>query len=163
MNCYSIRRNKRILHYFVNIFIIDFPVLICYFLLSEFCGTNIINSFVKAYIKICVFLPVWAHILRSSKGSLVQRVDSPVSGGNVRAADKGGVGPAGLSAKLTEGLLPSAGRRYAGRGSEGSAAGGRCSDLSEWQRSVCNEAPPWARRTQGTATGLVCIFTKGEN
>ena len=24
---------------------------------------------------------------------------------------------------------------------------------SEWPRSVCNEAPPWARRTPGTATG----------
>ena len=35
------------MHYFVNIFIIDFPMLICYFLLSEFCGTNIINSFVN--------------------------------------------------------------------------------------------------------------------
>ena len=26
-------------------------------------------------------------------------------------------------------------------------------EASEWQRSVCNAAPPWARRTPGTATG----------
>jgi hypothetical protein len=38
-------------------------------------------------------------------------------------------------------------------GSEGSAAGGRRSDPSEWQRSVCNAAAPSARRTTGTATG----------
>jgi len=38
-------------------------------------------------------------------------------------------------------------------GSEGSAAGGRYSDPSEWQRSVCNAAAPSARRTPGTATG----------
>ena len=35
--------------------------------------------------------------VKSLKGSLVQRVDSPESGGNVRKADKGGAGPAGLS------------------------------------------------------------------
>jgi len=29
------------------------------------------------------------------------------------------------------------------------------SDLSEWPRSVCNAAAPSARRTQGTATGIV--------
>ena len=28
------------------------------------------------------------------------------------------------------------------------------SDLSEWQRSVCNAGVPSPRRTQGTATGL---------
>ena len=28
------------------------------------------------------------------------------------------------------------------------------SDLSEWQRSVCNAGAPPPRRTQGTATGL---------
>ena len=32
-------------------------------------------------------------------------------------------------------------------GSEGSAAGCRYSDPSEWQRSVCNAAAPTARRT----------------
>ena len=32
------------------------------------------------------------------------RVDSPVSGGNVRVADKGGAGSAELSAKLTGGF-----------------------------------------------------------
>ena len=43
------------------------------------------------------------------KGSLVQRVDFPVSGENVCVADKRGAGPAGLSKIfrfLTEGLLP---------------------------------------------------------
>ena len=29
-------------------------------------------------------------------------------------------------------------------------------ELSEWQRSVCNDAAPSARRTQGTATGYDC-------
>ena len=38
-------------------------------------------------------------------------------------------------------------------GSDGSAAGGGRSDLSEWPRSVCNAAAPTARRTLGTATG----------
>ena len=38
-------------------------------------------------------------------------------------------------------------------GSDGSAAGGGYSDLSEWPRSVCNAAAPTARRTPGTATG----------
>ena len=38
-------------------------------------------------------------------------------------------------------------------GSEGSAAGGRCGDPSEWQRSVCNAVALSARRTPGTATG----------
>ena len=43
--------------------------------------------------------------------------------------------------------------RYAAVGSDGSAAGGGYSDLSEWQGSVCNAAAPSARRTQGTPTG----------
>ena len=46
----------------------------------------------------------------TSKGSLVQRADFPVSEENVRVADKRGAGPAGLSAQLTEGLLPPYGR-----------------------------------------------------
>ena len=38
-------------------------------------------------------------------------------------------------------------------GSEGSAAGGGVSDLSEWPRSMCNAGAPSPRRTSGTATG----------
>ena len=39
-------------------------------------------------------------------------------------------------------------------GSDGSAAGGRYSDLSEWQRSVCDADASAARRAPGTATGI---------
>ena len=38
-------------------------------------------------------------------------------------------------------------------GSEGSAAGGRCSDPSEWLRSADEEAAPTATKMPGTATG----------
>ena len=38
-------------------------------------------------------------------------------------------------------------------GSEGSAAGGRYSDPSEWQRSIADEAALTARKISGTATG----------
>ena len=44
-------------------------------------------------------------------------------------------------------------RYLSSRGSDGSAASGRASDLSEWQRSVCNAGAQSPRRTQGTATG----------
>ena len=51
--------------------------------------------------------------------------------------------------------LEFAGRNDTGRrrGSDASAASGRESELSEWQRSVCNAAALPARRTPGTATG----------
>ena len=39
------------------------------------------------------------------------------------------------------------------RGSDGSAAGGGRSDLSEWQRSIADEAALTARKISGTATG----------
>ena len=39
-------------------------------------------------------------------------------------------------------------------GSDGSAACGGYSDLSEWQWSVCNAAAPSERRTPGTTTGI---------
>jgi len=39
-------------------------------------------------------------------------------------------------------------------GSDGSAACGGYSDLSEWQWSVCNAAALSARRTPGTTTGI---------
>ena len=39
-------------------------------------------------------------------------------------------------------------------GSDGSAAGGRYSDPSEWQRSVCDADASVARRAPGTATGI---------
>ena len=39
------------------------------------------------------------------------------------------------------------------RGGEGSAAGGRCSDPSEWLRSADEEAAPTATKMPGTATG----------
>ena len=42
---------------------------------------------------------------------------------------------------------------HARRGSEGSAACGRCSDLSEWQRSAYDAAALSARKMPGTATG----------
>ena len=42
-------------------------------------------------------------------------------------------------------------------GSEGSAAGGRESDLSEWQRSVGEEGAPSPTRAPGTATGRVSL------
>ena len=38
-------------------------------------------------------------------------------------------------------------------GSDPTAASGGRREGSEWPRSVCNAAPPWARRTPGTATG----------
>ena len=38
-------------------------------------------------------------------------------------------------------------------GSDATAAGGGARELSEWQRSVCNEGAPLPRRTPGTATG----------
>jgi hypothetical protein len=38
-------------------------------------------------------------------------------------------------------------------GSDASAAGGRISELSEWQRSAGNAGIPMPRRTPGTATG----------
>ena len=38
-------------------------------------------------------------------------------------------------------------------GSDGSAASGGCSDLSEWQRSADDAAAPSARKMPGTATG----------
>ena len=40
-----------------------------------------------------------------------------------------------------------------GGGSDASAAGGRISELSEWQRSAGNAGIPMPRRTPGTATG----------
>ena len=40
-----------------------------------------------------------------------------------------------------------------GMGSDGSAAGGRIREMSEWLRSVGNDAASSARRTPGTATG----------
>ena len=40
-----------------------------------------------------------------------------------------------------------------GMGSDGSAASGGYSDLSEWQRSVGNDGALSPRRTPGTATG----------
>ena len=40
-------------------------------------------------------------------------------------------------------------------GSDGSAAGGRVSDLSEWQRSVSEEGAPSPTRAPGTATEMV--------
>ena len=39
------------------------------------------------------------------------------------------------------------------RGSDGSAAGGGSSDLSEWPRSADEEAAPSATKMPGTATG----------
>ena len=46
------------------------------------------------------------------------------------------------------------------KGSEGSAAGGGRSDLSEWQRSAAEEAAASATKMPGTATGrrLKCAF-----
>ena len=38
-------------------------------------------------------------------------------------------------------------------GSDGSAAGGGCSDLSEWPGSVSDEAAPTARRALRIPTG----------
>ena len=43
--------------------------------------------------------------------------------------------------------------RYAGVGSEGSAASGGESDLSEWPRSADEEAALAATKMPGTATG----------
>ena len=40
-------------------------------------------------------------------------------------------------------------------GSEPTAAGGGRKEASEWPRSVCNAAAPSARRTPGTATGIL--------
>ena len=39
-------------------------------------------------------------------------------------------------------------------GSDGSAAGGRRSDLSEWQRSTDDDGISMPRRMSGTATGM---------
>ena len=44
-------------------------------------------------------------MMKQGKGPLVQRVDFPASGENVRIADKRGAGSAELSARLTGGLL----------------------------------------------------------
>ena len=46
------------------------------------------------------------------------------------------------------------------RGSDASAACGRFSELSEWQRSVCNAAAPSARRTPGTANRAAPIHRR---
>ena len=43
--------------------------------------------------------------------------------------------------------------RVIARGSDGSAAGGRVSDLSEWQRSAAEEVVLSTTKMPGTATG----------
>ncbi len=55
-------------------------------------------------------------------------------------------------------LLPPNGRRYTGRGSEPTAAGGGRKEASEWQRSIKSRKCVSPKILSGTATGLVCIF-----
>ena len=45
-------------------------------------------------------------------------------------------------------------------GSDGSAAGGGGSDLSEWQRSAADAAAVSARKMPGTATGFLSFISK---
>ena len=89
---------------------------------------------------------------------LVDVVDSKSTAGDsvpVRVRPPAPINPI-VNDTFTMGFILCTGRtRTAGErpGSEGSAAGGRGSDPSEWQRSVCNAAALSARRTPGTANG----------
>ena len=89
---------------------------------------------------------------------LVDVVDSKSTDGDivpVRVRPPAPINPI-VNDTFTMGFIFCIGRTRTGGespGSEGSGAGGGRSDLSEWQRSVCNAAAPSARRTPGTATG----------